>query len=117
MAATVRPNGRMAAVRAISAPARTKAPTACGIVTPEVAELALQRALAYGAVPKAQCATATSSVLRGLPGFSSIPSTLGPKKVMRAFGELPGVTERVITDNDALHNHGVLLVQAQEAPL
>jgi len=87
------------------------------LVTPEVAELALQRALAYGAVPKAQCATATSSVLRGLPGFSSIPSTLGPKKVMRAFGELPGVTERVITDNDALHNHGVLLVQAQEAPL
>lgn len=86
-------------------------------VTPEVAEMALQRVLGHGAVPKAQCARATSSILRGLPGFSSIPSTLGPKKVMRAFGQLPGVTERVIRDSDANHNHGVLLVQAQEAPL
>lgn len=83
------------------------------VVTPEVAELALQRAMAHGAVPKAQCANATSSILRGLPGFSSIPSTFGPKKVMRAFGKLPGVTERVITDNDANKNHGVLLIQAQ----
>jgi hypothetical protein len=85
-------------------------------VTPEVAELALQRVLAHGAVPKAQCAQATSSILRGLPGFSSIPSTFGPKKVMRAFGALPGVTERVILDTDANQNHGVLLIQAQQAP-
>ncbi len=87
------------------------------IVTPEVAELALQRALDHGAVPKARCAAATSSVLRGVPGFQSIPSTLGPKKVMKAFGRLPGVTERTITDTDALHNHGVLLVQARETPI
>lgn len=86
-------------------------------VSPEVAELALQRVKAYGPVPKAQCAASTSSVLRGLPGFASIPRTIGPKRVMRAFGQLPGVTERVITDDDANQNHGVLLVQAQQAPL
>jgi hypothetical protein len=86
------------------------------IVSPEVAELALQRVLAYGAVPKAQCARATSTILRGLPGFDTIPATFGPKRVMRAFGELPGVTERVILDTDANQNHGVLLVQAQQAP-
>jgi hypothetical protein len=86
------------------------------VVSPEVAELALQRALAYGPVPKAQCARATSTVLRGVPGFETIPSTFGPKKVMRAFGRLPGVSERVITDDDAVNNHGVLLVQAQQTP-
>jgi hypothetical protein len=86
------------------------------MVSPEVAELALERALAYGPVPKAQCARATTTVLRGLPGFETIPSTFGPKKVMRAFGQLPGVSERVITDDDANQNHGVLLVQAQETP-
>lgn len=86
------------------------------VVSPEVAELALQRALAYGPVPKAQCAIATTTILRGLPGFESIPGTFGPKRVMTAFGRLPGVTERVITDTDANQNHGVLLVQAQQAP-
>jgi hypothetical protein len=87
------------------------------LVSPEVAEIALQRALAYGPVPKAQCTRATSSVLRGTPGFEDMPSTLGPKKLMRAFAGLPGVTEREIRDTDANQNHGVLLVQAQQAPL
>lgn len=86
------------------------------LVSPETAEIALQRVLANGPVPKAQCARATSSVLRGVPGFQSLPSTLGPKKLMRAFAQLPGVTERVIRDSDANQNHGVLLIQAQQAP-
>lgn len=86
------------------------------IVTPEVALLAQQSVLAYGAVPKATCARAVSTVLRGLPGFESIPSTWGPKPLMNAFGRLPGVTERLIRDTDANQNHGVLLVQAQQAP-
>lgn len=86
------------------------------IVTPEVARMAQQSVLAYGAVPKATCARAVSTVLRGLPGFESIPSTWGPKPLMNAFGRLPGVTERLIRDTDANQNHGVLLVQAQQAP-
>ena len=38
-------------------------------VSPEVAELVLARVKAYGAVPKAMCTNATSSILRGDPGL------------------------------------------------
>lgn len=86
-------------------------------VTPEVAELVLARVKAYGAVPKAMCTQATSSILRGVPGFESLPQTFYPKKLSAAFGELPGVTTRVITDNDDDNNHGVLLVQHDGTPL
>lgn len=86
------------------------------VVTPEVAAIAMQRALAYGAVPKAQCTTATSSILRGVPGFEGLPATPFPKRLMLAFGQLPGVTTRKISDDDADKNHGVLMVQAAEAP-
>ena len=86
-------------------------------VTPEVAELVLARVKAYGAVPKAMCTQATSSILRGVPGFESLPQTFYPKKLSAAFGKLPGVTTRVITDNDDDNNHGVLLVQHDGTPL
>lgn len=86
-------------------------------VSPEVAELVAQRAKAYGAVPKAQCANSISSILRGVPGFTSMPSTWFPNKLMEAFGNVPGVRGRTITDADADDNHGVLLVQAGDAPI
>lgn len=80
-------------------------------VSPEVAELVLARVKAHGAVPKAMCTQATSSVLRGVPGFESLPQTFFPRKLSEAFGRLPGVTTRVITDDDADDNHGVLMRQ------
>ncbi|PZQ97907.1 MAG: hypothetical protein DI533_12255 [Cereibacter sphaeroides] len=83
-------------------------------VTAEQAEIALQRAQSYGAVPKTQCARSVSNILRGVPGFENMPATLFPKKLMNAFGSLPGVTERTIRDEDADKNYGVLLVQAGE---
>jgi hypothetical protein len=86
------------------------------IVTPEQAELVMQRAMAYGAVPKAQCTKSVSAILRGVPGFESLPGTWYPEKLMTAFARLPGVTERTFTDTDADSNHGVLLVQASAAP-
>lgn len=86
------------------------------VVTPEVAAIAMQRALDYGAVPKAMCTTAVSSILRGVPGFEGLPATPFPKRLMIAFGKLPGVTTRKISDDDADKNHGVLMVQAAEAP-
>lgn len=86
------------------------------IVTPEVAELVAARAKAYGAVPKAQCARSVTSILSGVPGFESINSTWFPKKLMDEFGQLPGVTGRTIRDEDADKNHGVLLIQAANAP-
>lgn len=87
------------------------------IVSPGVAELVAQRAKAYGAVPKAQCAKSVSYILSAVPGFESIPSSWYPNVIMEAFGALPGVTTRVIRDEDADKNHGVLLVQAGESPL
>jgi hypothetical protein len=86
-------------------------------VSPQVAELVLARMKAYGAVPKAMCTQANSSILRGIPGFESLPQTFYPKKLADAFGRLPGVTTRVITDDDADDNHGVLLVQRDGTPL
>jgi len=84
------------------------------VVSPLVAELALQRATAFGAVPKARCSSSVANILRGVPGFESIPGTMFPKALMTAFGELPGVTSRTITDDDADDNHGVLIVQTNE---
>jgi hypothetical protein len=86
-------------------------------VTPAQAEIALHLVQNHGAVPKAQCARSVSSILRDVPGFESLPSTWYPKKLMDAFGELPGVTTKVITDTDADKNYGVLLVQAGEVPV
>jgi hypothetical protein len=83
-------------------------------VTPEQAEIALQRAMAYGAAPKATCAKAISSILRGVPGFESLPQTMFPVPLSEAFGELPGVSSRDITDDDADKNHGVLLIQQED---
>ena len=80
-------------------------------VSPEVAELVLAKVKANGAVAKAMCTNATSSILRSVPGFESLPQTFYPKKLSKAFGELPGVTTRIITDDDDDNNHGVLLVQ------
>jgi hypothetical protein len=87
------------------------------VVTPAVAALVKQRVQEYGAVPKAQCTKAISSILRGIPGFETMPQTWFPKVLMDAFGELPGVTARKITDDDADNNHGVLLVQAGDPRL
>ena len=86
-------------------------------VSPEVAELVLARIKAYGAVPKAMCTQATSSILRGVPGFESLPQTFYPKKLSAAFAKMPGVTTRVITDDDDDDNHGILLVQHDGTPL
>lgn len=87
------------------------------VVSPGVAELVKQRAEAYGAVPKAQCSNSVTSILSGVPGFESIGSTWFPAKLADRFGRLPGVTSRTITDDDADKNHGVLLIQAGEAPI
>jgi hypothetical protein len=83
-------------------------------VTPEVAALALRRVQEYGAVPKSFCANATTNVLRGIPGFEGIPGALDPKRVMRAFGKLPGVIEERHMDGDPDDHSGILIVQAQE---
>lgn len=86
------------------------------VVTPEIAELVKQRAEAYGSVPKAQCAHSITSILNGVPGFEAIGTTWFPNKLMKQFGTLPGATSKLITDDDADNNHGVLMVQAAAEP-
>ena len=51
-------------------------------VSAEVAEMAIQRALNYGAVPKAYCTQANTDILRSLPGFEDVPKTFYPVKLM-----------------------------------
>jgi hypothetical protein len=85
-------------------------------VSPQVAQLVMQRAMAYGAVPQAQCSNSTSRILSGVPGFESLGNTWFPLKLSERFAELPGVTTRVILDEDADDNHGVLLRQAADEP-
>ena len=87
------------------------------MVSPEVADLIMARAKAYGAVPKANCTIAISRVLEGVPGFESLRMTWFPKRMMEGFADLQGVQTRRVTDDDADENHGVLLVQAGDARL
>lgn len=84
-------------------------------VTPEVAAIAAQAAQSYGAVPKAQCSIAIGRVLRQVPGFETMPVGYSPNALSRRLAELPGVTSRTVTDDDADDNHGVLFVAAQQA--
>ncbi|MAM63606.1 membrane lipoprotein lipid attachment site-containing protein [Maritimibacter sp. UBA3975] len=78
------------------------------IVSPAVAEKAIQLVEAYGAVPKAMCTQAVTNVLRQLPGFEGIRSTLFPVPAMESFKQLPGVTERFYQDDDPNDNEYIL---------
>jgi hypothetical protein len=69
-------------------------------VPPEVAARALQLVQANGAVAAAACTTATSNILRQLPGFESLPTSVWPDRLMEAFGQLPGVQERELREDD-----------------
>lgn len=70
------------------------------LVAPEVAEKALLLVKSNGAVPKAGCTRATSAIIAQLPGFEGVGRTWFPNNLSEAFGELPGVTTRVYTEND-----------------
>lgn len=86
-------------------------------VSPEVAELLLQKMKTYGPVAKSMCTTATSAVLSELPGFEAVSGTWFPKVLSKDFAKLPGVITRTITDETDETNHGILLIQANGDPL
>lgn len=69
-------------------------------VPPEVAEQALNLALAAGPVPAANCTRVTARLLRQLPGFGGIRQTWGPNTLAEDFGKLPGVITTVHREND-----------------
>ena len=70
-------------------------------VTPEQAELAYRLALSNGAVPGAFCTSATSGILRQIPGFESIRSTFYPNNLQKQFAELPGVVTDKYYEGDS----------------
>ncbi len=85
-------------------------------VSPAVAQQVMNNALAYGAVPQAQCSRSISNVLADVPGFEVLGSgSWFPKRLMDDFAQIPGVTQIVTTDEDADDNHGVLLQQQAAA--
>lgn len=82
-------------------------------VSPEQALATARLAKEYGAVPKAQCSLAITSILKRVPGFESVPVGYFPLKTETWFGSLPGATTRIITDDDADTNHNVLFKAAE----
>jgi len=71
------------------------------LVPQSTAEQALQAVQAYGAVPKANCTRATSSILQRLPGFENIGRTYFPNNLFDDFAELPDVITTEYRENDA----------------
>lgn len=70
-------------------------------VSAEVAEAALRRVMAYGAVSKAHCAHSTSDILNDLPGFEGIKQTYYPVQLMEQFADLGASYDRLYeTDED-----------------
>jgi len=70
-------------------------------VPDSVAEVALGLVMSNGAVSKAMCTRATSSLLSRLPGFESIHTTFFPNNLADDFGRLRGVQTREYRENDA----------------
>ena len=70
-------------------------------VSSEVAERALQLAMANGPAASGFCSASTSAILRQLPGFEAIGRTFFPRRLMEDFGKLPGVRTTKLFENDA----------------
>lgn len=74
-------------------------------VTPEIAERVFQRAVAEGTTGQLRCGVAASSVLNGIPMFSSIPTTFFPGKIRDTFANIPGVVTSYTRENDIGQNY------------
>lgn len=86
-------------------------------VTPEVAARAMTLIQEYGPVAKAHCNVAVTSILSDLPGFEGVPRGYYPKRTADWLASYPGVSERLVTDDDADDNHGVLFETAQRVQI
>ncbi|MEM8823506.1 MAG: hypothetical protein AAGF30_07850 [Pseudomonadota bacterium] len=81
-------------------------------VTHDVAERAIALVEAHGPTGMATCGRSVSGILNQL-GFTEVRQSWFPKRIMRDFARLPGVTETVVRDDtEDAHSPGVI-VQAQ----
>lgn len=69
-------------------------------VTPEQAAIALRLAQSNGAVPRAFCTSATTGLLRQVPGFGDIGQTMFPTRLMDQLATRPGVSEEKYFEDD-----------------
>ncbi|MFT7594645.1 MAG: hypothetical protein ACI8R4_001968 [Paracoccaceae bacterium] len=69
-------------------------------VTPEQAQVAYRLARSNGPVAGTFCASSTAQLLRHVPGFEGIQSTLYPVKLSNQFGAIPGVTSERYYEKD-----------------
>lgn len=86
------------------------------MVSADQAERLARLVKEYGAVPKAQCSLSITRILRQVAGFETVPVSYLPVSTSKRFARLSGVTERVITDNDADKNHNVLFQASIAGP-
>ena len=70
-------------------------------VSPQVAEMALQLAIANGPVPQMACTRATSSILSQLPGFEAVNSTFFPNDLRDKLAAVPGIDLTVHSEADS----------------
>ena len=69
-------------------------------VSEEQAAIALQLATTNGAVPRAFCTSATTGLLRQVPGFGDIDQTLFPTRLMTQLAARPGLSEEKYFEDD-----------------
>lgn len=80
------------------------------VVSPEVAEKALELVKANGPVGNAFCTNSITNILRQLSGFESIRSTMFPENLQADFARFSGVVTREYHDEDP-DNNGYILAQ------
>ena len=83
------------------------------VVSPEQAEAALRAMQAHGPAGKATCNLAVTRVLSQVPGLENVPGGYFPMRTAEWFADLPGVSDRTISDDDANDNHNVLFVDPE----
>jgi len=69
-------------------------------LTPEQAAVAMQLVTTNGAVPRAFCTNATTSLMQQIPGFESIDVTFFPTNLMEQMAAYPGVVEEKYFEDD-----------------
>ena len=78
-------------------------------VSRDTAARALRLIQDHGPTPKAHCNVAVTRILSQLSEFSEVPRGYYPNRTAEWLAAHPGSNARLVTDDDADDNHGVLI--------